>query len=82
MNVFKELGKYTDAKICEAIPEGTQQSAPLLKSHIVVGTPGTISNMLKRKNIVKDKVRVLVLDEADHMLDLQGLGDQSNQIRR
>ncbi|KAF9298448.1 RNA helicase required for poly(A+) mRNA export [Mortierella antarctica] len=82
VNVFKELGKYTDAKICEAIPEGTQQSAPLLKSHIVVGTPGTISNMLKRQNIVKDKVRVLVLDEADHMLDLQGLGDQSNQIRR
>ncbi|KAG0091311.1 RNA helicase required for poly(A+) mRNA export [Podila epicladia] len=80
--VFKELGQYTDAKICEAIPEGGQQSAPMLKSHIVVGTPGTISNMLKRKKIVKDKVRILVLDEADHMLDLQGLGDQSNQIRK
>ncbi|KAG0338214.1 RNA helicase required for poly(A+) mRNA export, partial [Podila horticola] len=79
--VFKELGQYTDAKIYEAIPEDGQQSASMPKSHIVVGTPGTISNMLKRKKIVKDRVRILVLDEADHMLDLQGLGEQSNQIR-
>lgn len=80
--VFKELGQYTDAKIYEAIPEDGQQSASMPKSHIVVGTPGTISNMLKRKKIVKDRVRILVLDEADHMLDLQGLGEQSNQIRK
>ncbi|KAG0039365.1 RNA helicase required for poly(A+) mRNA export [Podila clonocystis] len=80
--VFKELGQYTDAKIYEAIPEDGQQSAPMPKTHIVVGTPGTISNMLKRKKIVKERVRILVLDEADHMLDLQGLGEQSNQIRK
>lgn len=80
--VFKELGQFTSAQIYEAIPEDGQRSAFMPKSHVVVGTPGTISNMLKRGKIVKEGVRILVLDEADHMLDLQGLGDQSNQIRK
>lgn len=80
--VFKELSQFTGVQIYEAIPEDGQLSAVMRKSHIVVGTPGTISNMLKRGKIVKEGVRILVLDEADHMLDLQGLGEQSNQIRR
>ncbi|KAF8978137.1 RNA helicase required for poly(A+) mRNA export, partial [Haplosporangium bisporale] len=49
--VFKELGQFTNAQIYEAIPEDGQRSAVMPKSHVVVGTPGTISNMLKRGKI-------------------------------
>ncbi|MEN9498665.1 MAG: hypothetical protein RIS83_484 [Pseudomonadota bacterium] len=38
--------------------------------HIVVGTPGRLCDHLERGNLKPDALRVVVLDEADEMLDL------------
>jgi ATP-dependent RNA helicase DeaD len=38
--------------------------------HMVVGTPGRIMDHMRRGNLKLDKVRFLVLDEADRMLDM------------
>jgi len=38
--------------------------------HIVVGTPGRIQELLRKKHLHLGGVRVLVLDEADRMLDM------------
>ncbi len=38
--------------------------------HIVVGTPGRLGDHLRRGNLQPSAVRVVVLDEADEMLDL------------
>lgn len=40
------------------------------KSHIVVGTPGRIMDHIRRQTIALDKIRFLVMDEADLMLDM------------
>jgi len=48
----------------------TQKSELKQKSHIVVGTPGRILEHLKEGTLVVDKVRSLVLDEADEMLNM------------
>jgi ATP-dependent RNA helicase DDX19/DBP5 len=53
-----------------------------LTAHIVVGTPGTVADLIKRRSIAVDKVSIFVLDEADNMLDQQGLGDQSIRIKK
>ena len=53
-----------------------------LKVQIVVGTPGTTMDMIKRRQLVADKIKVLVLDEADNMLDQQGLGDQCIRVKQ
>ena len=39
-------------------------------AHIVVGTPGRLRDHLERGNLDPDSLRVVVLDEADEMLDL------------
>jgi ATP-dependent RNA helicase DDX21 len=37
---------------------------------VVVGTPGRVMDLLERKRLIGDKVRFVVLDEADQMLDM------------
>src|SRR5690606_24292948 len=38
--------------------------------HVVVGTPGRIQELLRKKHLHLGGVKVLVLDEADRMLDM------------
>lgn len=39
-------------------------------THIVVGTPGRLSDHIRRRALDLDLIRVVVLDEADEMLDM------------
>ena len=66
-----------------AIPtEVANRNRDGLKVQIVVGTPGTTMDMIKRRQLAADKIKVLVLDEADNMLDQQGLGDQCIRVKQ
>lgn len=40
------------------------------KSHIVVGTPGRVADHIRRKSLNLEKIKYLVIDEADLMLDM------------
>ncbi len=39
-------------------------------AHIIVGTPGRVKKHLDKESLSLHKLRVLVLDEADRMLDM------------
>ena len=43
--------------------------------HIVVGTPGRVHDMIRRKYLKTEKMEMLICDEADEMLS-QGFKDQ------
>ena len=47
--------------------------------HILVGTPGRVLALLKKESLKLDKIKTLVLDEADRMLDM-GFFEDIEQI--
>ncbi len=56
------------------------QIKALKSADIVVGTPGRILDHLERRTIDLSKVKILVLDEADRMLDMGFIDDVENII--
>jgi ATP-dependent RNA helicase DDX19/DBP5 len=66
-----------------AVP-GSWSRRVKIDKHILIGTPGTLIDMLSKGGSIFDpkQIRVFVLDEADEMIAMQGLGDQTNRIKR
>lgn len=49
---------------------GKQLRALRTNPHIIIATPGRLIDLLEQKNVDLSKVHILVLDEADRMLDM------------
>jgi ATP-dependent RNA helicase DbpA len=56
--------------LCGGMPLGPQLASLTHDPHIVVGTPGRVQEHLKRGSLHGGGINVLVLDEADRMLDM------------
>merc|ERR1711911_513666 len=76
--VVLSLGDYMEVQ-CHACIGGTNVRDDLRKLeqgvHVVVGTPGRVFDMINRRALRTDKIRIFVLDEADEMLS-RGFKDQ------
>jgi ATP-dependent RNA helicase DDX19/DBP5 len=82
MSVIVSMGKYTNVQTEFAIKEHLPRDVSRITAHIVVGTPGTMTDLLRRRVIDPSEVKVFVCDEADNMLDQDGLGDQTLRVKK
>ncbi len=76
---FKALAKYTRFKIL-AVYGGTgyQEQQKVLKSapvDVIVATPGRLMDFMDKKLIHTSKVEIIIIDEADRMLDMGFIPD-------
>ena len=51
-------------------------------AHIIVGTPGRVQKHLDKETLVLDKLNLLILDEADKMLDMGFLDEIRGVIKK
>ncbi len=65
--------------LCGGVPLRPHLASLAHEPHIVVGTPGRILELIQKEALPLSNVRVLVLDEADRMLDM-GFADDLKSI--
>jgi ATP-dependent RNA helicase RhlE len=79
---FRKYGKYTELRVVPiygGIGIEPQSKALRRGVDVVVATPGRLLDHMERQNVSFDELEVLVLDEADRMLDM-GFAPQLNRI--
>lgn len=65
--------------LCGGAAFGPQLGSLRHGAHIVVGTCGRVLKHLNKESLSLDELEILVLDEADRMLDM-GFSDEMNEI--
>jgi len=82
--VILALGDYMSVQ-CHACIGGTNVGEDIRKldygQHVVSGTPGRVFDMIRRRNLRTRSIKLLVLDEADEMLN-KGFKEQIYDVYR
>ena len=82
-DAFEDIAKAKDLRVM-AVYGGTnvrEQSKGVGSAHILIATPGRLDDLVERGLVRLDGVKILVLDEADRMLDM-GFQPQVDRIVR
>jgi superfamily II DNA/RNA helicase len=80
---FEDIAAARDLTV-KAVYGGTkvrEQSRGVGSAHVLIATPGRLDDLARRGIVSLDGVRILVLDEADRMLDM-GFQPQVDRIVR
>lgn len=81
---FREIGKHLRLNIV-GIFGGVEQEAQIKQlekgADVVIATPGRMFDLIHQEKLDLSQLRTLVLDEADHMLDLGFIKDIRDVLR-
>ena len=81
LGVISHMGQFIEGlKTMAAVPDPSRRNQKF-DAHVLVGTPGTAMDQIRRRAIDPRSIKVLVLDEADNMLDQGGLGEQCTRVK-
>jgi superfamily II DNA/RNA helicase len=73
--------KHLKTKVVYGGTRVTEQSKGVGDAHVLIATPGRLQDLADRRLVKLDGVKILVLDEADRMLDM-GFQPQVDRIVR
>lgn len=82
--VFNELGRHTRVKtfcVFGGVGQDTQITNLEAGTDILIATPGRMFDLVHQGHLHLERVQILVLDEADHMLDLGFINDIRDVIK-
>jgi ATP-dependent RNA helicase RhlE len=82
LDIFGKHHELKTACVIGGVKMKPQLDALRDKPDIVVATPGRLLDHVQRRSVSLDKIEMLVLDEADHMLDLGFLPQMREILRR
>lgn len=80
---FKQLAQYTKLNvgvITGGINYGSHKDTLEKNNDILVATPGRLTEYLDEESFQADEVEVLILDEADRMLDMGFIGEMNRIV--
>jgi ATP-dependent RNA helicase DDX19/DBP5 len=80
--VVQTMGQFMSGLVVTAAIPDPSRRGQKMEGQVIVGTPGTVIDVVRRRSLDVRNLKVLVLDEADNMLDMQGLGDQCKRVRQ
>lgn len=72
---FKGSKKIWITTVYGGSPIGAQMRELEKGTHVVVGTPGRVIDLIERKKLILNEVKYVVLDEADEMLNMGFIDD-------
>ena len=72
---FKGSKKIWITTVYGGAPISSQMRELEKGTHVVVGTPGRVIDLIERKKLILDQVKYVVLDEADEMLNMGFIDD-------
>ncbi|KAM1507061.1 hypothetical protein ACFX10_016562 [Malus domestica] len=73
--VMRALGDHLGVKVHACVGGTSVCGDQRILSHVVVGTPGRVFDMLRRQSLRPNYIKMFVLDESDEMLS-RGFKDQ------
>ncbi|KAJ0645319.1 putative RNA helicase [Helianthus annuus] len=87
MEVLLKMGKFTGITSELGLPADKANYIPISKrapvtAQVIIGTPGTINKWIAAKKLGTSNLKILVFDEADHMLAESGFKEDSVRIMK
>ncbi|KVH99939.1 DEAD-box ATP-dependent RNA helicase 38 [Cynara cardunculus var. scolymus] len=86
MEVLLKMGKFTGITSELGLPADKANYRSTYKTpvtaQVIIGTPGTINKWIAIKRLATSNLKILVFDEADHMLAEGGFKEDSLRIMR
>src|SRR5665811_2215813 len=83
--VFQAISKHTRVKVF-CLMGGVEQDPQIERLEqgvdIIVSTPGRMFDLVSQGHLDLSKIEILILDEADHMLDLGFINDIQQLVKK
>lgn len=83
--VFQQIANHTRVKafcLMGGVEQDTQITRLEQGIDIVVATPGRMFDMVSQGHLKLNRIEILILDEADHMLDLGFINDIQQLVKK